>query len=283
MPISNPAADSLSDRRQDRLQQLAALGDLRPRSLVPAFRKCGRANCRSAAPNHPGLGRRWALTHSVRGKARTRDQLDAKRAQIAECKTRPWNSPASRLPGASAHYAGRSPKTFTSPCPDRSCCGAPISSIAEQLRRLRPRLLPARPAARSSRACCAGPLWPPHCATLPKPASCPASWPDAATMSLCPIGSEWFGAERNSPDFSKKRRYWPCQHAFRRDRIAAAPRVLVLALRRHAGGPAGARRLPQSRGPPGQGAGLRAYPGRVGCGMCRVRSEAPSWCPKGEP
>ena len=84
-----PAADSLAARRQDLLQQLAAVGDLRPGSLVPSFRKCGKPNCRCADPEHPGHGPRWILTHSVNGKTRTRTippgQLEATRAQIAEC------------------------------------------------------------------------------------------------------------------------------------------------------------------------------------------------------
>ena len=89
MPSPIPAADALAARRHDLLQQLAALGDLRPGSLVPSFRKCGKPNCRCADPDHPGHGPRWILTHSLNGKTRTRtipaDQLDATRAQIAEC------------------------------------------------------------------------------------------------------------------------------------------------------------------------------------------------------
>ena len=84
-----PATDSLAARRQHLLEQLAALGDLRPGSLVPSYRKCGKPNCRCADPDHPGHGPRWILTHSVHGKTRTRTippgQLDATRAQIAEC------------------------------------------------------------------------------------------------------------------------------------------------------------------------------------------------------
>ena len=89
MPTPTPAAEALAARRQDLLQQLAALGDLRPGSLVESYRKCGKPNCRCAAADHPGHGPRWILTHAVHGKTRTRtipaDQLDATRAQIAEC------------------------------------------------------------------------------------------------------------------------------------------------------------------------------------------------------
>ena len=89
MATPAPAAEALSARRQDLLQQLASLGDLRPGSLVESYRKCGKPNCRCAAADHPGHGPRWILTHAVAGKTRTRtiplDQLDATRAQIAEC------------------------------------------------------------------------------------------------------------------------------------------------------------------------------------------------------
>lgn len=84
-----PATDSPAARRQQLLQQIAALGDLRPGSLVASYRKCGKPNCHCADPDDPGHGPRWILTHSVKGKTRTRsippDQLTATRAQIAEC------------------------------------------------------------------------------------------------------------------------------------------------------------------------------------------------------
>ena len=41
MPTPAPAAETLAARRQDLLQQLANLGDLRPGSLVESYRKCG--------------------------------------------------------------------------------------------------------------------------------------------------------------------------------------------------------------------------------------------------
>ena len=89
MTAPTPASETLAARREDLLQQLAALGDLRPGSLVQSYRTCGKPNCRCADPSHPGHGPRWLLTHSVHGKTRTRtippDQLDATRVQIAEC------------------------------------------------------------------------------------------------------------------------------------------------------------------------------------------------------
>ena len=89
MPTPVPVSETLAARRHDLLLQLAALGDLRPGSLVESYRKCGKPNCRCAAADHPGHGPRWILTHAVDGKTRTRtipqDQLDTTRAQIAEC------------------------------------------------------------------------------------------------------------------------------------------------------------------------------------------------------
>ena len=88
MPAPTPA-QTLAARREELLQQLAAIGDLRPGSLVQSYRKCGKPNCHCAAAEHPGHGPRWILTHSVNGKTRTRTIPDsaraATRAQIAEC------------------------------------------------------------------------------------------------------------------------------------------------------------------------------------------------------
>ena len=85
---SHSPAEALAARRQELLQQLAALGAMRPGSLVESYRKCGKPNSRCAAADHPGHGPRCIFTHAVDGKTRTRtirpDQLDATRAKIAE-------------------------------------------------------------------------------------------------------------------------------------------------------------------------------------------------------
>ncbi len=89
MPDPTPATEALATRREQLLLQLADLDDLRPGSLMPSFRKCGKPNCRCADPDHPGHGPRWILTRSVNGKTRTRtipdSQLAATRNQIAAC------------------------------------------------------------------------------------------------------------------------------------------------------------------------------------------------------
>ena len=84
-----PDAAPLATRRDQLLLQLAALGDLRPGSLVETYRKCGKPNCRCSQSDQHQLGPYRMLTHKVDGKTRTRairaSALDATRAQIAEC------------------------------------------------------------------------------------------------------------------------------------------------------------------------------------------------------
>lgn len=80
----------MAARRDELRRQLAAIGDLRPGSLVQNYRKCGKPGCRCAAPQHPGHGPYWLLTWSVGGKTRSRSipasQVEATKAQIAECR-----------------------------------------------------------------------------------------------------------------------------------------------------------------------------------------------------
>ena len=79
----------LSARRDELLRQLAAIGDLRPGSLVQNYRRCGRPDCFCADKQHRGHGPYWLLTWSVNGKTRSRSvpaaQVPATQAQIAEC------------------------------------------------------------------------------------------------------------------------------------------------------------------------------------------------------
>ena len=83
---------ALEAQRQAVLDQIAALGDLRPGSLVKRFKKCGYPNCKRAQPGARGHGPQWILTTSVDGKTRSRvipaDAVETTRAQIAECRRR---------------------------------------------------------------------------------------------------------------------------------------------------------------------------------------------------
>ena len=84
-----PDAPDLDARREELFQQIAALGDLRPGSLVQNYRRCGRPACFCADKQQRGHGPYWLLTSSVAGKTRSRsipaDQVEATQAQIAEC------------------------------------------------------------------------------------------------------------------------------------------------------------------------------------------------------
>ena len=75
--------------QRDQLKtQLAALGDMRPGSLVARFRKCGKPSCHCAKKGARGHGPSYSLTHAVAGKTithvipagpaveRTREQVD---------------------------------------------------------------------------------------------------------------------------------------------------------------------------------------------------------------
>ncbi len=80
----------LQQRRQELLARIAALGDLRPGSLVQNYRRCGRPNCFCADKQHPGHGPYWLLTRTVKGRTRSQSipatQVEATQAQIAECR-----------------------------------------------------------------------------------------------------------------------------------------------------------------------------------------------------
>ena len=59
---SLPELEALRDRLYARL---AALGDFRRGSVSENYRKCGKANCACAAPDHPGHGPRFLWTRSA--------------------------------------------------------------------------------------------------------------------------------------------------------------------------------------------------------------------------
>ena len=88
MPSSPDSLASLKARRDHLKLQLAALGDLRPGSLVERYRRCGKPNCRCAQPGAPGHGPSYSLTHAVSGKTVTRiipaEFLEQTRGQLSE-------------------------------------------------------------------------------------------------------------------------------------------------------------------------------------------------------
>ena len=85
---SLPELSELTRQRRNLQDQLATLGDLRPGSLTPRYRKCGKPTCHCANEGDPGHGPSWSLTWTVEGKTQTRiipaEAVEQTQAQIAE-------------------------------------------------------------------------------------------------------------------------------------------------------------------------------------------------------
>jgi hypothetical protein len=128
--VTDPSLPDLEQQRAQLYARLAATGDLRPGSINPTYRKCGKPNCACARPGHPGHGPRWLWTRSAGGKTRTRQlapaELDKVRAELAAyrefaaiseqivevneaiCEARPVTPPAGQAPAAVAGERGGS-------------------------------------------------------------------------------------------------------------------------------------------------------------------------------
>ena len=63
-----PTLSELETRRSQLYADLAATGDFRRGTLTATYRRCGKANCVCADPEHPGHGPRHLLTRSMAGK-----------------------------------------------------------------------------------------------------------------------------------------------------------------------------------------------------------------------
>ncbi len=78
------------EQHRDRLRAaLAAVGDLRPGSLISRRHKCGKPTCHCARKDSAGHGPTWALTRAVEGKTVTKGipvglAVEATRGQIEE-------------------------------------------------------------------------------------------------------------------------------------------------------------------------------------------------------
>jgi hypothetical protein len=88
MPTDPDKVQSLEQRRAEVKARIAAVGDLRPGSLVERYRRCGKAACHCASKGAEGHGPSWSLTREVAGKTVTRviptEAVPCTRQQIAE-------------------------------------------------------------------------------------------------------------------------------------------------------------------------------------------------------
>lgn len=63
--------DQLEQQRSELYGVLAKTGDFRRGNVAENFRRCGKAGCVCADPDHPGHGPRHLLTRSVEGKTKS--------------------------------------------------------------------------------------------------------------------------------------------------------------------------------------------------------------------
>jgi hypothetical protein len=79
---------SMERRRDDIVQQIAGLGDLRPGSVTAIRKKCGKANCCCLDDKHPGHGPHWRLTYKIDRRSYTEsltgDAIPKAEREIAE-------------------------------------------------------------------------------------------------------------------------------------------------------------------------------------------------------
>jgi hypothetical protein len=78
----------LETKRMRVLEELTALGDMRPGSIAERYRQCGKQPCCCEDAAHPGHGPYYSLTYKAGGKTRTRHLapgpvLDKARREIA--------------------------------------------------------------------------------------------------------------------------------------------------------------------------------------------------------
>ena len=63
---------SLQEERERLFLDLAELGDFRRGSISETYRRCGKATCCCAAPDHPGHGPQYLLMTKVEGRSRAK-------------------------------------------------------------------------------------------------------------------------------------------------------------------------------------------------------------------
>jgi hypothetical protein len=82
--------EELLNKRAQLQDALLYIGDMRPGSLVPRYRVCGKPNCHCAKEGSRGHGPSWSLTRAVAGKTVTKvipaHAVEITKAQIAAYK-----------------------------------------------------------------------------------------------------------------------------------------------------------------------------------------------------
>ena len=71
-PMNPRELDDLQSQREHLRASLAAVGDLRPGSLVQRRHRCGKPTCHCAHKDSPGHGPSWILTRAVNGRTVTK-------------------------------------------------------------------------------------------------------------------------------------------------------------------------------------------------------------------
>jgi hypothetical protein len=89
MPSTNESVETLAKRRDELKARLNQIRDMRPGSLWPRFRKCGKPTCHCAKEGSPSHGPVWTLTWKAKGKTVARiipegPATERTREQIAE-------------------------------------------------------------------------------------------------------------------------------------------------------------------------------------------------------
>jgi len=89
MSSTNESMETLAKRRDELKAKLSQIRDMRPGSLYPRFRKCGKPTCHCAKEGSRGHGPVWTLTWKAKGKTVARiipqgSAAERTREQIAE-------------------------------------------------------------------------------------------------------------------------------------------------------------------------------------------------------
>lgn len=86
---TEPSIPEMEAKRARLYEQLAEVGDFRRGSVSENYRRCGKANCACAGPEHPGHGPRVLWTRSVPGRGTKGRQLRAEEVEKVSARRSP--------------------------------------------------------------------------------------------------------------------------------------------------------------------------------------------------